>query len=132
MKSFESNFKSIVSTLGNLDTIETIGLQDAILRLEFVLDYLLMNDIMMHMTSCSKLVQRSSTLPWMFQNSIYSLLQTLKACQRNLSVDNLLTPNDLSVVLFPKLSICYDVITKKEYKDCTFHSVESILEAGQL
>ena len=118
MKSFESNFKSIVSTLGSLDTIETIGLQDAILRVEFVLDYLLMKDIMVHLTSCSKLVQRSSTLPWTFQNSIYSLQQTLIACQNNLSVDNILTPNGLSVVLFPELSICYDVITKKEYKDC--------------
>ena len=71
LKSFTSNFKGIISTL------ETIALQQKILSLSFILDYLVMCDIMHHLTYCSKSVQRECTFPWMFIESIYSLLNKL-------------------------------------------------------
>ena len=62
MKSCGPNFASIVSTLEKLNTPETEALQETILRLNFVLDYLFMSDVMPHLTSCSKMVQQSFTM----------------------------------------------------------------------
>ena len=124
IESFDSNSNSIVLTLGSLvDQNQCIGLQEAILRVEFILNYLLMSDIMFHLSICSKLVQHSSTLPWMFPNAIYSLQQTLKACRDNLTAQNLQSPSLLNSILFPKFSNCYEIISKKEFKGCQLRDV---------
>ena len=101
-----------------MDQKQCIGLQEAIMRVEFILNYLLMSDIMFHLSICSKLVQRSSTLPWMFPNAVYSLQQTLNACRDNLTVQNLQSPSLLNSIMFPKFANCYKIISKKEFKGC--------------
>ena len=57
IKSFGSNFASIVSTLEKLNTLETEALLETTLSLYFLLYYLFMSDIMSHLTNCSKTVQ---------------------------------------------------------------------------
>ena len=74
LKCFKSDFKSIVSTLSKLDSEEGLGLQEKILRLDFILDYLFMSDIMFHLTVCSKQVQSSFNLPWEFTKSFGRIL----------------------------------------------------------
>ena len=46
MKSFGSNFASIVAILEKLNTPETEALQEIILSFDFILDYLFMSDVM--------------------------------------------------------------------------------------
>ena len=45
---------------------------------------------MHHLTYCSKSVQREYTFPWMFIESIYSLLNTLTVVKDSLDLPNLL------------------------------------------
>ena len=117
LESFECNFSSIVSTLSSLNSEESVGLLEAILRVDFVLDFLLMKDVMSHLTSCSKLVQCSSTLPWTFPNAINSLIDTLKACNDALTIDNMKSPH-LNDIQFPSFSKCFEIIDTMTYKDC--------------
>ena len=70
IKSFESDFKSIVSALSNLNSEESVGLLESILRVDFIFYFLFMKDIMQHLTIASKQVQKSSELPWNFPNTI--------------------------------------------------------------
>ena len=64
IKLFGSNFASIVSTLDKLNTPETEAFQETILSFDFVLDHLLMSDVMSHLINCSRTVQQSSVLTW--------------------------------------------------------------------
>ena len=116
LKSFTSNFKGIISALERMNTLETIALQQKILSLSFILDYLVMCDIMHHLTYCSKSVQRECTFPWMFIESIYSLLNTLTVVNDSLYLPNLLD-GSLNKLLFPQFSECSTIIVNKEYKD---------------
>ena len=116
LKGFTSNFKGIISTLERRYTLETIALQQKILSLSFILDYLVMCDIMHHLTYCSKSVQRECTFPWMFI-AIYSLLNTLTVVKDSLDLPNLLN-GSLNKLLFPQFSECSTNIANKEYKDC--------------
>ena len=118
LKCFSSDFKSIVYTLATIDTEECLGLQEKILRLDFILDYLLMSDIMFHLTVCSKQVQRSSNLPWEFSKAIDSLIQTLNACLDSLTTCNVQSPSLLDSKLYPGFCNAYEIITKKEYQGC--------------
>ena len=77
LQSFSSDFKGIVSSLEKMNTLESISVQEAILNMDFILDFLIMRDIMSHIKICSKSVQRGCVLPWMFPQIIYSIIQTL-------------------------------------------------------
>ncbi len=118
LKCFESDFKSIVSTLSKIDTEEGLGLQEKILRLDFILDYLFMSDIMFHLTICSKQVQSSSNLPWEFPKAIDSLIQTLNACLDSLTTCNVQSLSRLDSKLYPGFYNAYEIITNKEYQGC--------------
>ena len=72
---------------------------------------------MHHLTYCSKSVQRECTFPWMFIESIYSLLNTLIVVKDSLDLPNLLY-GSLNKLLFPQFSECSTIIVNKEYKDC--------------
>ena len=72
---------------------------------------------MHHLTYCSKSVQRECTFPWMFIESIYSLLHTLAVFKDDLDLPNLLD-GSLNKLLFPQFSECTTIITNKKYKDC--------------
>ena len=50
LERFPCNFKGIISTFEKMETSETISLQECILNLDFVLDYLMVTDIMSHLT----------------------------------------------------------------------------------
>ena len=119
LESFKSNFKSILSTLTSMNTEESVGLLESILKVDFILDFLLMSDIMNHLSTSSKLVQRSCTLPWEFPSTIDSLIHTLNACSENLSKENIEnTSLLLNNILFPNFFVCYEVLTKKVYQGC--------------
>ena len=45
--------------------MENIALQESILSVAFILDFLIMKDIITHLAACSKSVQRGR-LPWIF------------------------------------------------------------------
>lgn len=121
LKCFSSDFKSIVSTLTTLGTDECLALQEKILRIDFVFDFLFMCDIMFHLTICSKSVQTSFALPWEFPKAIDSLIDTLNASLDNLSVAsvaNLQSTSLLDSKLFPNLCNSYEILNKKEYQEC--------------
>ena len=118
LKCFKSDFMSIVSTLSKLDSEEGLGLQEKILRLDFILDYLFMSDIMFHLTICSKQVQSSFSLPWEFTKAIDSLIKTLNSCLDSLTTCNVQSPSCLDSKLYPGFCHAYDIITKKEYQGC--------------
>ena len=63
LKSFKSNLGGIASTLEKLATPEANALQETILNLDFVMDYLFMPDVMSHLTSCSEIMQQGHVLP---------------------------------------------------------------------
>ena len=84
MKSFRLNFASIVSTQVKLNTPQTEDLQEAILSLKFILDYLFMSDVVSHLTNCSKTVQQSSNILWIYPKTIDWTIATLKSVKDNL------------------------------------------------
>ena len=49
LQSFKSNFEGITLTLQKLHTLETIALQEAVLCVDFILDFFIMSDIMSHL-----------------------------------------------------------------------------------
>ena len=116
IKSFESDFKSIVSALSSLNSEESVGLLESILRVDFVFNFLFMKDIMEHLTIASKQVQKSSELPWNFPNTIDTLINTLKSCAENLTKENIKS-SQVNRNLFPSFYNCYEVLTKKIYQD---------------
>ena len=63
LQSFSCNFNAIISSLEKMNTLETLALQESILNLDFILDYLMMSDIMSHLSYCSKSVQRGCSFP---------------------------------------------------------------------
>ena len=79
---FESDFESIIATLTKINNEESVGLLENILRVEFVLDFLFIKDIMSHLSKCSKDVQISCSLPWDFPNKINSLFRILSSMSK--------------------------------------------------
>ena len=118
LESFSCNFKGIISTFEKMNTSETILLQERILNLDFVLDYLLKTSIMSYPTFLSKSVQQGSVLPWMFTDNVYSTLKTLKLYEREplyyLTCNAVL----LNKALFPKFHECHAIVVSKEYNSC--------------
>ena len=57
LNTFDVNYQTIIRTLGQLNTEESIGLQESLLSVSFVFDFLIMKDIMGHFSSSSKFVQ---------------------------------------------------------------------------
>ena len=112
---FESDFESIIATLTKINNEESVGLLENILRVEFVLDFLFIKDIMSHLSKCSKDVQISCSLPWDFPNEINSFLNTLEACNDILKTKDDLS--DLNKQLFPGFSDCVEIISKKVFKN---------------
>ena len=128
--SFHDDISSIVSTLKTLGTDETNGLLNSILRVDFILDFLFLYDIMNHLSSCSKLVQRSSTLPWNFPTSIDSLIYSLEAVSVSLTEENISVNQELNTILLPKFSSIQQIITTKEYKKQVFQTMAILLRQG--
>ena len=118
LQSFSSDFKGIESTLEKMNTLESIYLQEAILNMDFILDFLMMRDIMSHITICSKSVQRGCVLPWMFPEIIYSTIQTLTCFKDSLVLSNLQSSSLLNKELFSNFFQCHEIVINKEYKNC--------------
>ena len=117
IKSFGSNFVSIVSTLEKLNTHETEALQVTILSLYFILDYLFMSDVTSYLTNCSKRVQKSSGLPWIYPETIDFTLTTLKFIKDILKGEDLGTMSN-SKGLFPIFFISLEMISLRQFKGC--------------
>ena len=75
-----------------------------------------MKDIMHHLSSCSKQVQISASLPWDFPSTIDNLINTLNACFDDISKDDLKN-STVNKVLFPIFFKCSEIASCKQYKD---------------
>ena len=102
LESFNSNFQSIIARLTSINSEESVGLLETILTVEFILYFLFMKDIMHHLSSRSKHVQLSSSLPWDFPSAIDNLLNTLNACFDNITKENVKN-STINKVLFPNI-----------------------------
>ena len=112
MKLFRSNFASIVSTPEKLNSHETETLQETILGLNFILDYLFMSDVMSHLTNCTKTVQQSSTLLWIYPETIDWTLATLKSIKDILQYEDVGTMSNKKE-LFPISFISPEIISSR-------------------
>ena len=117
MKSFRLNFASIVSTQVKLNTPQTEDLQEAILSLKFILDYLFMSDVMSHLTNCSKTVQQSSSILWIYPKTIDWTIATLKSAKDNLKCKDLGTMSN-NKGLFLIFFISPEIISSRQFKRC--------------
>ena len=117
MKSFRLNFASIVSTQVKLNTPQTEDLQEAILSLKFILDYLFMSDVMSHLTNCSKTVQQSSSILWIYPKTIDWTIATLKSVKDNLKCKDLGTMSN-NKGLFLIFFISPEIISSRQFKRC--------------
>ena len=115
LKSFSTNYASIVTVLKEMNTHETEGLLKIILDLGFVLDYLFMKDVLYYLTICSKTVQKSTALPWVYPDVITSTLSTLSGMIDSLKFQDLSNVN-LSKLLFPEFNRVSNIIKSREFK----------------
>ena len=111
LQSFSSDFKGIVSTPEKMNALESISLQEAILNMDFILDVLIMKDIMSHFTICSKSVQRGCVF-------IYSTIQTLTCLKDSFVLSNLQSSSLLNKQPFSNFLQCHEIVINKEYKNC--------------
>ena len=118
MKSFKSNFGEIASTLEKLATPEGNALQETILNLDFVMDYLFMSDVMSHLTSCSKIMQQGHALPWVYPETVDWTLDTLASMKDGPILTNLQNNGPLNQGLFPDFFQCPEIVTSKQYNGC--------------
>ena len=117
LKSFSTNYASIVTVLKEMNTHETEGLLKIILDLGFVLDYLFMKDVLYYLTICSKTVQKSTALPWVYPDVITSTLSTLSCMIDSLKFQDLSNVN-LSKLLFPEFNRVSNIIKSREFNGC--------------
>ena len=136
LKAFKVNFLTIIRTLGKLATDESTSLQETLMSVSFVFDFLIMTDIMELLCISSKCVQRSSNLPWEYTDTINNLISTLQDMKKALQQElELLTNVDvekdnstaspraastdlLDPKLFPNFYEWKNVLQQKSYQDC--------------
>ena len=97
-------------------------LQETILCLNFILDYLFMSDVMSHLTNCTETVQQSSTLLWMYPETIDWTLATLKSIKDILQYEDVGTMSNKKE-LFPISFISPEIISSKQFKRCSFQDL---------
>ena len=125
-KTFVSDFEAFVSSC---DTIEnTQDLKGKILNARFLLDMLFLADINIFLSTFSKLVQKSSNLPWEYSNDFDFMMCNLEIMIEQISSlrdkslqsegdDMDLLFSDLSHKLFPYFKTSLKILTDNSYQD---------------
>ena len=74
-----------------------------------------MSDVVSHFTICSKTVQQSSALHWIYPETIDSTLVTINSIKDNLKGEDLITMSNNKRLYF---FISPEIISSRQFKGC--------------